>query len=167
MRALGGGDQHHLVAGQELRHQRARPPPRQLEARAALLARLHARRHVEDDQQPHALGGGRGDLEVGAHEAGDQREQEPELEREQQVGAEAPAVERLGRHALPEKERPDRHRAAAAAVEVEHDQHADGAQREGPGGVREPQRHRRPSTPSRGSSTDRNSRTLASVARRA
>ena len=167
MRPLGGGNQHHLVAGQELRHQRARPPPRQLEARAALLARLHARRHVEDDQQPHALGGGRGDLEVGAHEAGDQREQEHELERKQQVGAEAPAVERLGRHALPEKERPDRHRAAAAAIEVEHDQHADGAQREGPGGVREPQRHRRPSTPSRGSSTDRNARTLASVARRA
>src|SRR5207244_12090928 len=102
-----------------------------------------------------------------AHEGGAQREADPEVEDEAQGGAEAPGVEGRGGHAVAEEERADRGRAAPAAVEVEHDQHADGTERERAGGVREPRGHRRPSTPSRGSSTDRNSRTLASVARRA
>src|SRR6185369_14748149 len=66
--AIGGGDEHRLVDA------RAVATARELEARAARLARLHAGGDVEDEDERRPRRWCGGVLEIRADVAGDQRE---------------------------------------------------------------------------------------------
>ncbi len=169
VRPLGGGEHHGLGAGPERARERAGPPARLIETRGAVvLARLHARRHVEHQHQRRATRLSGDALDVGPHVAGDQRQQERELKQEERVGEEAAALERMCRHLAPEKQCGDADHALAAVVEIERHQHRDRRQRQRAGGIEYAEAaHRRRTRPSRASSPVTNALTSASLTRRA
>ena len=165
-RVRPGGDEHRLLARPEVRDQGAGGSADEVEARALRLPCLHARRHVEHEDERRARRRRTALLHVGPEVAAGEGDQEEELEHEEQVGTEALPLHPARGDALPEEEASHRDRAAAAIEEVECNQDGDGGEGQGPGGVREADAaHRRLTSPRRARSVVTNSATRRSVVR--
>ena len=168
MRPVRGRDEHGLVARGERVQQTAGPAAGDVEPRPARLARLHARRHVQDEDEAARRRARAGSLHVGAEVASDEGEEEQELEQEERVGTEAVAVERARGHLPPQEERADGDNPPPAVVEIEGDEHRNGNQAERARGVEDAEAHqRRRTTPRRASSPVTNSPTVEAVVMRA
>src|SRR5207237_1157306 len=119
-------DEHGLVARGERVEESTGPAAGDVEPRLARLARLHACRDVEDEDEAAARRTRVGALHVRAEVPADEGEEEEELEQEERVGTEAAAVERARGDLLPQKEGADGDHPPPAVVELEGDEHRNG-----------------------------------------
>ena len=140
VRALGGGDQHRLVAARELVEERTSAAAGELEARAACLARLHAGGDVEDDDERRSRRRRRRVLEIWADITGDQRQQQRELEEKQRVGTKAPPLEDGGGNVSPQEQRAQRDDTTAPIEQIQDEEHGDRRERERAGGIEDAHR---------------------------